>query len=301
MDPHAADRSRAWILGFGVVLFWGLSFAATRRAVGEIPPATLAFLRFAIGLLVLWPLVRPRWWRSGATRRDHRDLFLAGLFGVTLAFLLENEGLARTTASHASLIVATAPLATALTEALLARRLPSRSTLLGFLLALGGVALVVGGDRGGEATLAGDVIMLSTVFTWVIYGFAVQRVARRHPVGWVTTLAVFWGTVLLLPPALVEVARTGWTSPSTSAWGAVLFLGVLCSGLAYLWWNRALQVLGVTTTNSLIYAIPLVAVAGGVVFLGEPLGWELVVGAVLVISGLALAHVRPRLRQKPLP
>ncbi len=293
--PHAADRRRAWGLGAVVVVLWGLSFAATRIAVVEVGPWTLAFLRFVIALVVLWPIVRRGLRRTApAGFADHRDLFLAGFFGVTLAFVLENTGLAHTTAAHGSLIVATAPLATALTEGILVRRAPAARTLLGFALALGGVTLIVGGDTGGEATVLGDGLMLSTVAIWVIYGFVVHRVSRRHPVGWVTHLSIVWGVVTLVPFAAFETIRDGWRAPSPLAWGCVAFLGVFCSGLAYLWWNRCLQVLGATTTNSLIYAIPLVAVAGGIVLLGEPLSVTVLGGGALVIGGLLVAHTRAR-------
>lgn len=291
MPSTVTERSRAWLLGAIVVVLWGLSFAATKVALFEIGPWTLAFLRFAIALVVLWPIVRRGLGRRTVTRADRRDLFLAGFFGVTLAFVLENSGLARTTASHGSLLVATAPLATVLTEAVLRRRMPSAPTLLGFALALGGVALIVAGDSGGEATVVGDLLVLSTVAIWVVYGFVIHRLASRHPVGWVTHVAIVWGVVTLLPFAAVETWRAGWSPPSPGAWGAVLFLGVFCSGLAYLWWNRCLQVLGASATNSLIYAIPLVAVTGGIVLLGEPLTGEVVVGGALVIGGLLLAHV----------
>ena len=71
-----------------------------------------------------------------------------------------------------------------------------------------------------------------------------------------------------------------------------LFLGILCSALAYLWWNRAYHALGVTTTNSLAYGMPLVAVIGGVLLLDEPLTPEMLVGGSLIILGLVIANYR---------
>jgi drug/metabolite transporter (DMT)-like permease len=286
------ERLIGWSVGLVVVVLWGLSFVATRVALRDIGPMTLAFLRFAMAVLVLWPFVRRTLGRVKPTRQDRRDLFLMGFLGVTLAFVLENYGLERTTASHAALLISVAPIATALTEAVMARRVPARRVILGLLLAFGGVVLIVGQDDSGDATLLGDALILATVAIWVVYGFLTKRLTREHPVGWVTGVALLWGAATLLPLAAWETWRLGWTPPSPWAWASLIFLGIFCSALAYLWWNRAIAILGVTTTNSLIYGMPLVAVIGGVLILDEPLTPEVLAGGALIIVGLVLSNMR---------
>ncbi len=285
------DRPIALALGLGVVVIWGLSFPATRVAVAELPPMTLALVRFAIALAVLAPWIRRD---LGAAWRgpDRWGFFLVGFTGVTLAFAFENWGLSLTTASHGSLIVATTPLATAITEAALERRLPAGRTIAGLLLALAGTVVIVAGPDEGGATLLGDLLMVCTVAVWVVYSFQVRRLADRHPVSRVTNLAILWGVVTLLPPAALEAATRDLSPLSATGWVAVAFLGVGCSAVAYLWWNRALAVLGVTTTNSLIYGIPLVAVAAGVLWLDEPLTAEILIGGAMILGGVLLANLR---------
>jgi drug/metabolite transporter (DMT)-like permease len=282
------------------MVIWGASFVVTRMAVAEVRPLTLAFARFLIALAVMWPFVRRALARPRPSDEDRRDLFLVGFLGVTLAFVFENYGLAYTTASHGALIVATTPIATALSAAALARRWPRPRLMLGLLLALAGVGWIVGGEPGGEgsgtsgggASLLGDLLILGSVGIWVVYAFLVNRLSARHPASVVTASAILWGTVTLAPLAAGEVALQGFAMPSLGAWAAVVVLGVFCSALGYLWWNAALGVLGVTATNSLIYGIPLVAVAGGVLFLGEPLTLGIVAGGVLVVVGLVVANTR---------
>ncbi len=289
---EAKRRITAWTLGCVAVVVWGLSFVATRYAVREIPPLTLAFLRFLVALVVLWPWVRRSLRRIDPTRAERRDLFLMGLFGVTLAFVFENLGLARTTAAHGSIIVATTPIATAAFEAARDRRLPGPVAIAGLVLAMVGVLLIVGGDASGEAGLIGDLLMVGTVIVWVAYGFLTLRMSRRFPVGAITNVAILWGVVTLAPLALAELAITGIPRPSPGALAAVVALGVLCSALAYVAWNQALTVLGVTATNSLIYGIPVVAVIGAVWLLDEPLTVEIVIGGILVLAGLVAANLR---------
>ena len=274
---------------FAVVL-WGASFSVTRAAVQEIPPLTLAFLRFTLATLVLWPVVRRRWGRLSVAPEDRRTAFALGFVGVTLYFLFENVGLRYTTASHGALIVATVPLASVLAEAAARRRLPPTPVLGGLLAALAGVGLIVDWRGGGEASLLGDSLLFGAVFSWVGYTFLVRRLSRRYPNLWITHAAMAVGAVTLFPLAVVEMALHPWTPPSPAAWGAVAYLGVFCSALAYLLWNRAIPVLGVSVTNNLIYGIPLVGVLTGVLALGEPFTPALFAGGALILGGVAVAH-----------
>jgi len=282
----------AWCLAVAVTVIWGASFVATRIAVAEVPPLVLAFVRFAIASAILAPWIRRDLARIHRDRDARRDLVWIGVTGVTLAFVFENLGLARTTASHGSLIVATTPLATAAVEAVVRRRLPSWRTVTGLAIALAGVVLLIGRPDADGATAVGDLLMLCTVAVWVVYSFLVARVAARYPVNTVTNVSILWGVVTLLPLAAAEGAVVGVRWPSLPALTSIVFLGVMCSALAYLWWNRALHVLGVTAVNSLIYAVPLVAVAAGVVVLGEPVTPNLVTGGLLIVGGVALANLR---------
>ncbi|OHB33656.1 MAG: hypothetical protein A2X84_00450 [Desulfuromonadaceae bacterium GWC2_58_13] len=269
------------------VVVWGGSFAVTRVTVQEIPPFTLAFLRFALAALVLWPLAR-RHRRAVIAAEDRRALFLLGFVGVTLYFSFENFGLKYTTATHGALIVATIPLTTEAVKAFLHRRRPRPLVLAGLLIALVGVILLIG-PREGEATLLGDLLMLVAVTTWVWYTFLADRLVKRYPNLLLTFRIMTVGALTLLPGALLEALLFPLPRPSLAAWGGVLFLGMICSALAYHLWNRAIPALGVAVTNNLLYGIPLVGVITGVVSLGETLTTNIFIGGALIIGGVLLA------------
>lgn len=292
----APPASRTWWLHLAgallVVVLWGVSFAVTRAAVRELPPMTLALLRFALACGVLWPAVRVRCGRVRLDPADRWGAFGLGFVGVTLYFACENVGLQYTTASHGALIVATIPLATVLAEAAARRRRPPAAVLGGLVAALGGVGLLVGGDQGGEASLYGDALMFGAVVSWVAYTFLADRLGRRYPSLWLTLVVMAVGTATLLPLAAWEW-RSGWPAPpSGAAWASVVFLGVFCSAAGYLLWNGAIPVLGVSVTNNLIYGIPLVGVLAGVLLLGESLSGRVALGGALVVGGVVLASRR---------
>ena len=275
-------------LALATVVIWGLSFVATRVAVETVPPLTLAFLRFLIASAGLLVLVRHRYGRIGFSPRDRRDIVWMGLSGVTLAFVFENVGLRHTSASHGALLVSLTPLATAAADAVLGRSRLGWRTVAGLVAALGGVLLIVGAGGGG-ASLYGDGLMLATVGCWVAYSFLTERLTGRYPAVAVTAWSIAAGTAALLPLAAVELVREGIGRPDGRAIVATLYLGILCSAVAYVWWNRAIDVLGVSVTNALIYGIPLVGVLAGVILLGEPLTWKVGAGAVLIVGGVVAA------------
>ncbi|MFZ1985660.1 MAG: DMT family transporter [Desulfatitalea sp.] len=275
------------LLAIFCVLVWGLSFSVTRDAVRQIPPLTLAGLRFSLAGILLWLLTRKQ---AVALRPEDRKWVGAlTLSGVTLYFAFENIGLQLTTASHGSLIIATIPLGTELVVAWRRRRWPGAATWLGALAALSGVGLLVGRDS-GTASMTGDLLMFGAVACWIVYTFLVQRLSGRYPSLLLTTWIMLAGALSLMPAAGAELFFSPWPSPDPATWGQVLFLGIVCSALGYDFWNRAVPVLGPRVINTLLYFIPLVGVAGGVLFLDEPLTPNLFFGGVLISCGVLLAR-----------
>lgn len=292
LHPQATAQSGRWsslLLALAVVIFWGVSFAVTRATVNQLPPLSLAFLRFLLASLVLWPMTRQLRRQVPIAQSDRLAVFLFGFVGVTLYFGFENFGLKYTTASHAALLIAIIPLATELADALRRRRKPSLPVLAGMLISSAGVALIFGRDGGGGASLLGDCLMLGAVASWVWYTFLAEGLVHRYPNLLLTYHIMVVGTLTLLPGAAVEMLLTPIPFPSMAAWAGVVFLGIFCSALGYHFWNQAIPVLGVTASNNLLYGLPLVGVITGVLALGEPLTPTISAGAVLILGGVLLA------------
>jgi drug/metabolite transporter (DMT)-like permease len=267
------------------ILVWGLSFAVTRSAVQQIPPLTLAALRFFLAAVFLWALT----YRCVVKLRteDRKWIVALALTGVTFYFAFENYGLMLTTASHGSLIIATIPLGTVLVESLRRRRWPGMLAWVGALTAISGVGMLVG-FGGGESSIAGDLLMFGAVACWIGYTFQLRHIAGRYPNLVATRWIMLTGALTLTPGALLETFIYPLTCPNPTAWGQVLFLGIACSAVAYDLWNRAVPALGPIAVNTLIYFIPLLGVIGGIVLLDEPLTSTLFYGGGLIFIGVLL-------------
>lgn len=276
-------RARALAAAGVAVILWGVSFPVSRVAVRELAPLALALGRFVLAAALLWPLARRRGVRLD--RADVPAVGLLGLLGVTLYFAFENWGLRFTTASHASLIVATVPLGTGAVEAFRRRRVPGPGFLLGTAAAVAGVAVIVHPAAGG-GSVRGDALVLGAMASWVAYTFLARRLMARYPALLVTAAVMVAGAASLLPLALVEAAFLPPRLPSAAGWAALAYLGLLCSAAAYLLWNLALPVLEVGVSSNLLNVVPLVSVATGVLALGEPFTATIAGGGALVLCGV---------------
>lgn len=263
-------------------LLWGTADVAGKLALVAIPPATLAALRFAVALAIVWPLAR---WRGGRMP-PMRITAPLGLLGVALTFLLQNLGLDRTSAANASLLQGAVPALTlALAAVVLRERLgPRRVAAVG--VAMAGVAAVTlsGGGAVGMPGV-GDAMVLASTACFAAFVVLGRRAFPDYGTLPVLAGMTAWGLAALLPVAAVEswFARPALPGPDQVA--LVLYLGAGCSALTYALWGYALRHLEAGRAATFDALIPVVGIAAAAVVLREDLVvWHLVGGALVVVG-----------------
>jgi drug/metabolite transporter (DMT)-like permease len=285
---YAAHAAAFW----AAVLF-GASVVATWIVVQQIPPLTLALLRFGQGglILVLALLVAA----PGLLRVRLRDLpFLFALGAILFAVfpVTFNAGLRLTTASRGLLMLASMPLWTAvLARAVGSERLGLRP-LLGVLLSIVGVGLVLHG-RGlswdeTTQTMKGDGLMLLAAACGALYSVLAPRALGRYPAVTVTAYAMVLGTLLVLPASLAAGLSSGLADVDDTAIIIVVFLGVLGGALGYLLWTFALARLSPTQVTVYVNLNPIVATAA--VLMRERLTLAFGAGLLAVVGGVLLVN-----------
>ncbi len=280
---------------FLAIVFWGLSFVATKAALRELSPITLITTRFALGLALLLVLLRA--WRVPLLppRDVWRALALMGFVGVFVHQLLQSFALTMTGAINAGWLIGLTPLWSAALSAWLLRERFPPAKVGGLALGFAGAALVVTRGRLGAAGLAvpatrGDLLILASTLNWAIYTVLGHPVLKRLGATRATAGALLFGWLMLLP---LFVARAGWreyAGLSLAGWGAVLFLGIACSGLGYLFWYGALEKVPAGAVSALLYLEPLVTLAAGVALLGEAVHLTTVAGGLMVLAGVFLVE-----------
>ncbi len=283
------------------VFFWGISFISTKIVLRELPPSTIALLRFCIASFVLAILLQRLEPGIKITKKDMPWFML--LLGISLYFFFENTGISFTTAVNASLIVTFVPLITILLDVLFYRSRITPLKVTGAILALIGTYLSVtanGQISFSSSHFKGNLYMVGAMFVWAFYTLINKSLHGKYSGLSMTTYQTLFGTAFLVPLALLEVKR--WQLISATSFFHILFLALCCSVAGYLFYNYALKHLDVTVTTIYLNLIPVVGVAGGFIFLRETvlpiqlIGGLITLVAIIVVNMEVVAYKKSQLQ-----
>lgn len=276
-----------------VPAIWGGTFIAGRILAVAVPPAVGALLRFIVACMAL--LAAAFLLERGLPRLDRRQLLATVALGATgvLAYNLFFLGaLLRMPASRTSLIVALNPAVTIVAASLLFGERLRPLRWAGVALALLGVWIVL--TRGdplaavGDTLGAGEWMMFGAICAWAAYTLIGRSVLRGLTPLAATTWASLFGTAMLVPVAAPDLARVELSALTPQVLAAVAYLGLLGTGLAFVWYYRAVQVLGPSRTVIFNNLVPVFGAAFGVGLLGEPATASMLVGGAIALTGVML-------------
>lgn len=277
------------------VAAWGASFVATKIALREFSPVALVWSRFALGMVVLgfFVLVRRQLRPVGA--RDLAYFLLLGFLGITLHQWLQSNALVTSQATTTGWIVATTPLFIAILGRVFLRERLGLKGLAGIAVATLGVLLVVA--RGDPRAIAigrlgapGDVLILISAVNWAVVTVLSRRGLARHPAALMMFYVMLMGWALTTVLFAAESGFRGIGPLSSSGMAALLFLGVVCSGVAYVFWFDALERLPAARVGAFLYLEPLVTVVAAACLLGESVRLGTMLGGSIILGGIWLVN-----------
>ncbi|MBS3920960.1 MAG: DMT family transporter [Deltaproteobacteria bacterium] len=278
------------------VIFWGFSFIATKMALKEVHPFTLLTLRYAIGalLLLLVQLNRDRNFFKIFSPRDWIYIFILATVGVSGLGLLQAYGLLYTTAINTGWIIAINPILIALSARFFLGETITVRKVSGILLGFCGIFLII---SKGVFSLSlfqftstyGDLLVLASALAWTSFTIGGKGfISRFPPLATVTTIMVA-GCLLVLPLSLLKGEWNNLIHFSLTAWTGILFLGVFCSGLGYLFWYSALERRDSGVVGMYLYLEPFATLIGAYLLLSEEIGWITMMGGGMILCGVFLA------------
>jgi drug/metabolite transporter (DMT)-like permease len=295
----ARDPKRRVVLSWGAlwaVIFWGVSFIAIKVALKEIHPFMLLTLRYAIGALLLFffQYQRDKAFLKQFAYRDWIHIVILATVGVSGLGLLQTYGLVYTSAINTGWIIAINPILITVAARFFLDEAITTRKIAGILLGFFGLFLII--TRGvfsfslfGFASTFGDLLVFASAMAWTTFTVGGKGfLSRFNPLSSVTAIMVS-GFLLILP---LGILKGGWgnlfhLSPLT--WGGILFLGIFCSGLGYLFWYSALQKKDSASVGMYLYLEPLVTLIGASLFLGEPIYGITLAGGAMTLAGVYLA------------
>ena len=287
-----SSSSRAWLGDFLLLAaLWGTSFLFMRIAAADLGALPTAALRVGIAALFLWPLLHLRG-QSALLRQHWRPVLLVGVLNSGIPFALYSFAVMHISTGLSAILNATVPLFGALVAWAWLGERPGLSRSLGLAIGFGGIVLLAGDQVGFKPDASGLSpvwAVLACLGATTCYALA-ANFAKKHipplPSLVIATGSQIGATLALALPAL-------WWHPGhlpgLHTWGALLALGVLCSGVAYILYFRLIERAGPSRALTVTFLIPVFAVVYGVLLLGESVTpWMLLCGAI-VLAGTALA------------
>jgi drug/metabolite transporter (DMT)-like permease len=288
------DRT-AWLAEVSLILaavFWGTNYAATKFAALSIPPFSIVAVRFVVGGLLMYCVLRIVEPGSRLARKDVLPLAGLGCLGVAVAQTSFTFGVSMTSAANTGLIFATAPVWGLLLGLALGLERPTWRGVLGVGLSILGVGVVFweGLTGTGGRSLVGDVLVLLAAVGVGSYTVLSMRVLERHSPLAVATYPILFGGPLVLALSIPFFVGLEWESVGTGTWGAVAFSAVFATAFAFSAWQRGISRIGANRVLVYQYLITITGVASGIVFFSEVLGIEKIVGGAVILLGVYLAR-----------
>ncbi|MCR2747834.1 DMT family transporter [Limnobacter parvus] len=279
-------------------MIWGASFVFYKIAAVDMAPTLMAALRVMFGALFLGGLFALTHKKTQVVKRWKLIAAIA-VFASALPFTLVAYASLTVTASVLVIINATAPIWAALVALIWTRAVPSPMAILGLLLGLAGVGIIVGLDTTTLNTEGTGLGIAAALGAAACYGIATNM--AKYLGSDIDPLTNAFGCLLLGSFILLPFVPFSLPAqmPAVSSWLAILGVGVLCSGVAYLLYFRLVMDIGPTSALTVTFLTPVFGVLWGNLFLDETVGWHTLIGGVVVLAGTALAAMYGL--QKPVP
>ena len=281
-----------WLIDFVLLAaIWGASFMFMRVASQEMGAFAAAGLRVCVAALFLLPLLLVRG-LGPALRRHWKLTFAVGVLNSAIPFVCFTYALLSITTGLSAILNATVPLFGAVLAWLWLKDRPSKSRMLGLAVGFAGVTMLAWDKASFKPDASGSTTgwaVLAVLLACFCYGLAAS-VAKRF-MGGLPSLVSATGSQIGASLALIPFTLLYWPdhAPGLQAWLAVLVLGVVCTGLAYVLYFRLIERAGPARALSVTFAIPAFAVFYGVLLLGESVTPWMVVCALVIIAGTTLS------------
>jgi len=278
------------------VVVWGVSFIATKIALDELAPLTIIFLRLILASILLFLLAVYSKKSFAIDKRNHGGIFILALIAA-FHLWIQVTGMQYTTAANTGWIIGTAPIFMAIVGFIAFKESLSPIRIFGILLAFFGLMMLISkGDFSSIDFLSnkGDFLILASAFTWSIYSAVNKKISLSYsPL--LTILFLFVMMAIIISPFSINASSIqSIISLSAKGWIVISFLGIFCSGIAYVLWAQSLKEMDSVKVGAFLYFEPFVTVFAAWLMLSEEITFMMILSGVIITVGVILVNFNLR-------
>lgn len=282
-------KRKAYIYLLITVIAWGSLYVAGKYVLEVIPAFTLLFLRYLIGVSVLL-LVYRKGKHERVQKEDYKYIIAIGVFGYFLGIGLQLLGNYYCDASLASLINSTNPVVIVALAIPILKEKATVHKMVAVAITVIGAIIIVGNIKGGSVML-GVILSIGAVLTWSLASVLVRFVSRKYNSITITVYGMVMAMLLAIPASVYQLIKAGttWSMITPGVAATVIYIGIVCTAIALLFWNKALSMIDAATC-SLFYPLqPVVSTILGVLLLGEKITANFILGGLLIGGAIIYA------------
>ena len=287
-----SSKTFRYLLILLAIIFWGTSFVATKTVLNEIKPVTIIILRLILASVLLTVIALSTKRKFSINLKSHGWIFILALVAV-FHLWIQVTGLQYTTAANTGWIIGTAPIFMAILGFAFYKEKVTLFQFAGILVALAGLLLLIGkGDitNIGLIENKGDLLVLGSAFTWGVYSMVNKKISLSYSPLMTILYLFLMMVVIIIPFNLNTETINSVINLSFISWMWIFFLGIFCSGIAYVIWAQALQDMESAKVGAFLYFEPLVTVIAAWFFLNEEITLLMIFSGLLITAGVFIVN-----------
>ncbi|MBA9042354.1 drug/metabolite transporter (DMT)-like permease [Bacillus aryabhattai] len=268
---------------------WGGMYVVVKVVVAVIPPLELVWIRYVIAILALFiiGLIKRQSW--GINKRHIPLIVAIGVIGNAISIVTQEYGTMLSSAQMGAIITSSTPAFMVIFARLILKEKLNMKKGISVGLATIGVLLIVGNGHINMSSQLGGISLLMAALTWALMSILIKRVPSSYSPVVITTYSILVAILVLTPfvyKGLAEIHISKLTDPTIG--GGLLYLGIVSTALAFILWNRGLQLLNASSGGLFFFFQPLVGTLLGWLLLGETIGGTFWIGSFLILIGVLL-------------
>jgi drug/metabolite transporter (DMT)-like permease len=289
---------RGAIYGLTAAAIWGGMYVVSDIVLETIPPFTLLSIRLILGAIVLYFIIR----QQGSFRIPPRSTLMpilgVGMIGFGVSLGAQFVGTDKSTAVNGAIVTSASPAFILIFAALILREKLTITRIMAVLLASIGVIIVIDLRQAdfGSDTFLGDVILAMAALTWGLYSVLIRHISTRLDTLMLTLIAFLGGLAISMPATVLELSQRSIGDIDVGVIGGVLYLGLISTAGAMWLWNRAFALVDASVASLFFFAQPLTGAILATLFLDQALTINLIVGGLVIASGVLLSILSPSRR-----